>query len=148
VKGKVLPPTYLLVAILIMVAIHFVLPVQKIVPVPWNMLGIVPLACGIALNLVADGAFRRVQTTVKPFEASSALVTGGVFGITRNPMYLGYVLILLGVGLILGSLTPSIVLPVFAILMDRVFIRVEERMLARRFGQAWVEYKNNVRRWI
>ena len=67
---KVLPPTYLLVAIVLMLVLHFLLPVYRFIPIPWNILGIVPLACGIALNLVADRAFHHAQTTVKPFEAS------------------------------------------------------------------------------
>ena len=145
---KVLPPTYLLIAIMLVLAFHFVLPVYKFVPVPWNILGVVPLACGVALNLVADGAFHQAQTTVKPFEESMALITTGAFRISRNPMYLGYVLILVGVALIVRSLTPYVVILVFAILMDRVFIRVEEQMLEKQFDQAWLEYAQSVRRWI
>ena len=145
---KVLPPTYLLVAIVLMLALHFLLPVYKIVPTPWNLLGILPLACGIALNLIADKAFHQVQTTVKPFEESTALITTGVFRITRNPMYLGYLLILLGVALIVRSVIPYAVILVFAVLMDRVFIRVEEQMLEKQFGQDWLEYAQEVRRWV
>jgi len=149
VKGKrVLPPTYLLVAIVLMLAFHFLLPVRGIVPIPWNILGVIPLACGIALNLIADRSFHQAQTTVKPFEESAALVTTGAFQISRNPMYLGYVLILAGVALIVRSLMSYAVLPVFAVLMDRVFIRVEERMLEKQFGQVWANYAERVRRWI
>ena len=145
---KVLPPTYLLVAIVLTLVLHFLLPVYKIVPVPWNLLGILPLAGGIALNLITDRAFHQAQTTVKPFEESTALITTGVFRITRNPMYLGYLLILLGVALIVRSVTPYAGILVFAILMDRVFIRVEEQMLGKQFGQAWREYAQKVRRWV
>jgi protein-S-isoprenylcysteine O-methyltransferase Ste14 len=148
-KGKkVLPPTYLLVSIVIMLALHFLLPVPKIIPMPWNVLGIVPLACGIALNLAADKAFREVGTTVKPFEESKALLTSGVFRISRNPMYLGYELILIGIAIMLRSLTPYVVIPVFVVLMNRVFIRVEEQMLEEKFGPGWSEYGEKVRRWI
>ena len=148
-KGKkVLPPTYLLVSIVIMLALHFLLPVPKIIPTPWNVLGIVPLACGIALNLAADKAFHEVGTTVKPFEESTALLTSGVFRISRNPMYLGYELILIGIAIMLRSLTPYVVIPVFVVLMNRVFIRVEEQMLEEKFGPVWAEYGQKVRRWI
>ena len=147
-KNEVLPPTYLLIAIVLVLAIHFVFPVLKIVPVPWNLLGIVPLACGIALNLIADRAFHQAQTTVKPSEESTALVTTGVFQISRNPMYLGYVLILIGIALIVRSVTPYAIIVVFAVLMDRVFIRVEEQMLEQTFGAAWSAYAAKVRRWI
>ena len=76
---RVLPPTYLLVAIVLSLALHFLLPVYKLVPMPWNLLGILPLAAGIALNLSADQAFHQAQTTVKPFDESAALLTTGVF---------------------------------------------------------------------
>ena len=145
---RVLPPTYLLVALLMMVALHFVLPVMKIIPKPWNLIGIIPLLCGIALNLSADGAFKKVGTTVKPFQESSVLVTTGAYGISRHPMYLGYVLILLGVAAMLRSLTLFVVVPIFAVLMEAVFMRVEERMIEERFGEAWAAYKDSVRRWI
>ncbi|MFN2232546.1 MAG: methyltransferase family protein [Anaerolineae bacterium] len=148
-KGKaVLPPTYLLVALILMALLHFLIPVAKFVPVPWNLLGILPLAAGIALNLLADRDFHQAETTVKPFENSSALVTTGVFRISRNPMYLGYMLILLGVGLLLRSLVPLVVIPVFGYLMARVFIRTEETMLQETFGPAWDAYAKRVRRWI
>lgn len=145
---RVLPPTYLLVALLMMVALHFVLPVMMIIPKPWNLIGIIPLLCGIALNLSADGAFKKVGTTVKPFQESSVLVTTGAYGISRHPMYLGYVLILLGVAAMLRSLTLFVVVPIFAVLMEAVFMRVEERMIEERFGEAWAAYKDSVRRWI
>ena len=107
-----------------------------------------PLACGIALNLFADGVSHQAETTVKPFETPGVLVTTGVFRISRNPMYLGYVLILIGVGLLLRSLTPFVVIPVFGLLMARVFIREEEQMLQETFGAAWQSYAGQARRWI
>jgi protein-S-isoprenylcysteine O-methyltransferase Ste14 len=147
-KNRILPPTYLLVAMVAMIVLHFAFPVTRIIPVPWNLLGLVPLGLGFALNLIADRAFKVVQTTVKPFEESSTLVTEGAFRISRNPMYLGYVSILLGLGVLMRSLGPLIVIPIFILLMDRVFIQVEERMLETRFGEAWAAYKAHVRRWI
>jgi protein-S-isoprenylcysteine O-methyltransferase Ste14 len=145
---KMMPTTYLLISILMMVALHFLIPLVQVIPVPWNVFGILPIVAGVALNLTADNAFRKVSTTVKPFEESSTLVTNGVFRFSRNPMYLGYMLILLGIAIILGSLTPFAIVPVFAILMDQVFIHVEESMLQVKFGQAWLQYKATVRRWM
>jgi len=114
----------------------------------WNLLGVVPLVIGIILNLVADGVFKKLGTTVKPFEESTALITTGVFRISRHPMYVGMVLILIGIAVLMGSLTPYAVIPVFAVLMEVVFIRVEERMLEEKFSEAWLVYKEKVRRWI
>ena len=63
-------------------------------------------------------------------------------------MYAGMVLILIGIAILMGSLTPYVVIPVFVVLMEIVFIRVEERMLGEKFGGAWSAYREKVRRWI
>ncbi len=85
---------------------------------------------------------------MKPFEESSALVTSGAYRISRHPMYLGIVLIVLGIALLLGSLLSFVIVAALAGLLDRRFIAVEERMLAARFGEAWQAYKRRARRWV
>ena len=146
--SKMLPPTYLLIAIAVMVLLHFVFPIMTIVSLPWNLLGIVPLVVGVVINMVADNTFRRANTPIKPFEEPTALVTGGMYQVSRNPMYLGFVLILVGIAILLGSVMPYIVIPVFMILIEKSFIRVEEQGLKQKFGQQWLEYKQRVRRWV
>jgi protein-S-isoprenylcysteine O-methyltransferase Ste14 len=131
-----------------MAALHFLLPLKKIILFPFNLLGAIPLALGIAFNLIADRAFKKNKTTVKPFEKSTVLITGGVFGISRHPMYLGFVLILTGIAILMGSLMPYLVIFAFAILMDAIFVRAEEEMLEETFGETWLKYKRRVRRWL
>ena len=145
---RVLPPTYLFLSIIIIGIFHFLFPVAKVVPFPWNLLGVIPLTLGIVVNLIVDRAFQKHQTTVKSFEVSTVLITRGVFRVSRNPMYLGFVMFLLGIALFLGSLIPYVVIVVFAFLLDKVFIRVEEEMLEEKFGKAWLDHKKEVRRWI
>jgi protein-S-isoprenylcysteine O-methyltransferase Ste14 len=128
--------------------LHFLFPVVKIIPFPWNLLAAIPFALGLALNLLADRAFKKHGTTVKPFEESAVLLTTGVFRISRNPMYLGFVLILVGIATLMGSLTPWAIIPILFILMDVLFITAEEKMLEHTFGDRWLEYKKSVRRWI
>ena len=82
------------------------------------------------------------------YEMPTALVTDGLFHHSRNPMYLGFVLVLLGVGLMFGSLTPILVIPVFTAILQLVFIRTEEKMMAEVFGPAWLDYSCKTRRWI
>ena len=145
---KPLPPTYFLGAIVVAVALHFLVPVWQVFLFPWRLIGIGPLLIGIVLNLIADQSFKKRNTTVKPFEESSELVTGGVFGVTRNPMYLGMTLILLGIALLLGSATPLVVVIVLAVLFDRAFIAPEEKILEQTFGDQFREYRERVRKWI
>jgi len=145
---QILPTTYLLIALIIMVLFHIVIPIIKLIPCPWNLLGLIPMVIGILINIIADGALRRVGTTVKPFQESTFLITSSVYRISRHPMYLGFVLLLSGVATLLGSLSPWVIIPIFGVLMEVVFIRVEERMLEEKFGPAWLSYKKMVWRWI
>jgi protein-S-isoprenylcysteine O-methyltransferase Ste14 len=145
---KALPPTYLLTSISLMVFLHYLLPIAEIIPYPWQLSGAVPLCIGIIFNLMADQALKKFNTTVKPFEESDSLVTTGIYGVSRHPMYIGMILMLLGIAIYLGSLTPFFVIPMFAFLINKKFITVEEQMLEKRFGKNWSEYKAKVRRWI
>lgn len=145
---RILPPTYLFVSIATMVLLHFLMPIFKIPQYPWNFLGKIPLVTRAFLNLRADAEFKKEQTTVKPFERSTALVTTGVFQISRHPMYLGMVFILFGIIILMGSLTPLFVITVFVILIELIFVRTEERMLEEQFGPVWIAYKKKVRKWV
>jgi len=145
---KVLPPGYFFLAIMFMAAFHLLIPGRRIIAFPWNLPGLLPLLSGIALDIIADRRFKRDSTTVKPHEESAVLVVDGPFRLSRNPMYLGMVLILAGVAGLMGSLTPWLVVPAFAVLLDVIFIRAEERMLEEGFGDAYREYRKRVRRWI
>lgn len=143
-----MPTTLLLLGLLAMGVCHGLLPLGRLASMPWNLGGILPLLAGIGLNLSADRAFHRAMTTVRPFERSSTLLTQGVFRCTRNPMYAGFILVLAGAALLLGSLSPCFVLlPVFLIL-DRFYVRREEELLAAVFGERWLDYRRRTRRWI
>jgi protein-S-isoprenylcysteine O-methyltransferase Ste14 len=143
-----LPPAYLFASLSAMVLLHFLVPAYQLTAYPWNAIGLVPLITGAGLNLAADAALKKQATTVKPYETSSVLITTGVYRLSRNPMYLGMSLILLGVALLMGSLTPYTIVPGFIIIIDKAFIRPEEAMLNRLFGEAWTAYAEHVRRWL
>ena len=144
---SIIPPVYLFVCIAFMVLLHFLLSGAKLLGLPWNLSGLIPLALGVALNLAADRSFKVHNISVKPLEKTTALITNGVFRVSRHPMYLGMVLILLGVALLLGTLTSFLVVFAFVFLMDTAFIRFEEKKLEETFGEAYLEYKKKVRRW-
>ena len=106
---------------------------------------------GIALALAGIREFRAARTTVNPLqpEQATAMVTGGVYRRTRNPMYLGMLCLLAAWGACLGRLTPFAVgLPAFVLYMNRFQIGPEERALERGFGPAFRDYAARVRRWI
>jgi protein-S-isoprenylcysteine O-methyltransferase Ste14 len=147
-RDNLLPPTYFLFSISVVVLLGLFLPWMRIIPAQWNIIGITLLITGVIFNIAADNAFRLMGTTIKPFEESTSLVTSGLYGFTRNPMYLGFVLMLTGLALLIGRLTPFFVIPIFIVLLERRFIVHEERMLATKFGVVWQEYASRTRRWI
>ena len=113
----------------------------------------------IALALVALGgtlafagvvAFRSKRTTVNPLtpSASSSLVSGGVYRVSRNPMYLGFLLALAGWAVYLSNAGAILLLPAFVVYMTQYQIKPEERILLAKFGSEFAQYMSRVRRWI
>lgn len=143
-----LPPVFFLAGLLIAIGLHFKLPLATLIAAPWTWLGLLPLVLGLGITVMAARTFARAGTAIRPFHESSALVTSGMYRYTRNPMYLGMVLVLLGAAVLLGSLTPFAMPPLFALIIQMRFIRHEEAMLQNRFGEQYREFRARVRRWI
>jgi protein-S-isoprenylcysteine O-methyltransferase Ste14 len=144
----VLPPVWLLLALVASFLLDRWWPLARLVAVPWNYLGLIPLGVGALMSLTAALSFRRAGTPVVPFTPSTALVTDGWFRLTRNPMYLGLTLILAGVALIDGTLGAFLPLPVFVAILQWRFIRLEEPFLESIFGDEYRRYCARVRRWV
>ena len=96
----------------------------------------------------ALGWFRRNRTSMLPFRPANTLVITGPYRFTRNPMYLGAVLLVLAFTLWLGTWWPAILLPAVIVIVQRYVIAREERYMRRRFGAAYDAYARRVRRWI
>lgn len=105
---------------------------------------------GVLVALAGVVAFRRHHTTVNPLkpQAASALVSTGVYAFTRNPMYLGMLIVLLAWGLYLSNLAAAALVPLFVPCLNHLQILPEERVLRARFGVAFDAYASRVRRWI
>ena len=106
------------------------------------------VAIGVGMFVAAAWQFRRHKTTVHPFGDATALITGGPFSISRNPVYLAMVLILCGGALHMGSVTPWLFIAVFAWVIQSQFIESEEQFLAAKFPDSYAAYCQRVRRWI
>lgn len=146
-KRRIIPPLWLLLALLSMAALDYFLPIARILSPPWSFLGILLLAIGVGIAGHSALTFNKVGTPVVPFEPSTALVTGGMYRITRNPMYLGMVIALLGAAMLFGSVSAFLPIPIFVWII-KGFIEGEERFLEEIFGQEYVLYKSRVRRWL
>ena len=107
-------------------------------------------ALGLAVTLAGVVAFRRARTTVNPTtpEATSSIVRTGIYGWTRNPMYLGFLLLLCAWAMLLANALALVLLPAFVLYMTRYQIVPEERALLDRFGADYADYVASVRRWL
>jgi protein-S-isoprenylcysteine O-methyltransferase Ste14 len=105
---------------------------------------------GVGCSVLGVVSFRRARTTVNPMNpgAATALVVSGVYRLTRNPMYLGFLLLLLGELAWLGSLPALVVAPAFILYLNRFQIAPEESALRERFGTEFLEYVMRVPRWL
>src|SRR3989442_1330089 len=92
--------------------------------------------------------FRHAGTTPNPFKPTTAFVTHGPYRFTRNPMYVGWVFVYVGAGLLARALWPLVLLPVVILLMRRRVIALEEAYLERRFKDEYRAYRARVRRWL
>ena len=142
------PLAWLLVALLSMFALHHWLPLANLTPPPWRQSGVVLIIPSILILLYSGLSFIKAKTAMLPFSGATALVTDGLYRFTRNPMYLGMVLFLLGVAILLGSLSALAPVIAYIWIIDRQFIRNEELFLQGIFGKEYLAYRKRVRRWI
>jgi protein-S-isoprenylcysteine O-methyltransferase Ste14 len=147
-KKAILPPTYFYSALIISLILNYVFPIFKFIPFPVNLFGIVLIIFGVVLNLKTDKMFKEANTTVKPFQVPTALLTHGPFSWCRHPMYLGMIAILFGVSMICGSLTCFAGPLIFWIVIRIKFIGAEEQSMLNTFGEEYIRYKDRVKSWV
>jgi protein-S-isoprenylcysteine O-methyltransferase Ste14 len=129
---------------------------RRLYPLPWpgiddlaaRVVGYGLGAAGIALVAWGVLTLYRAGTTFRPDQRADRLVTEGPFRYRRNPIYLGDVLVLLGLAQLTLNIWFAILAPVFALAVLKLAIEPEERHLEERFGQAYVDYKERTRRWF
>ena len=145
---RVVPPFDFLGGLWVMGLLHRLAPGAVVLRWPVSLVGLVPLGLGFAIGGIAAEQFGRAGTPIRPGTEATALVQSGPFRLSRNPMYLGMTLLLLGIALLLGSLTPLLVPPLFMALITALFIRKEERWMEQTFGESYRSYQRRVRRWL
>lgn len=147
---KVPPPAVMLLAAVLMWALARMAPGLDVM-LPWR-LGLVVIALGLGAfcGLAGIAAFRRARTTANPTtpDAATTVVSDGIYRISRNPMYLGLLLLLIGWACLLANGLAALTLPLFVLYMNRFQIVPEERALQARFGDAYRTYRHAVRRWL
>jgi protein-S-isoprenylcysteine O-methyltransferase Ste14 len=136
------------IVLVLPVVSHVFLPIRTVVPTPYVYLGIPVMVGGLALSSVAVQTFRRVGTPVQLQGERHSLVTTGVFRVSRNPMYLGVLVWLVGLAVFLGSATPFVFPVLLLAFVNWGLVPIEERDLMRLHGDAYAEYCRRVRRWL
>jgi protein-S-isoprenylcysteine O-methyltransferase Ste14 len=144
---KINPPHYFLFALIAMGLLRL-LPGQALLPGVWPWIGLLPTAAGVVIAVWASQQFARAGTSIVPLTRSSALVTDGAFAYSRNPMYLGMTLVLVGTALLLNRSWPWSVAPVFVAMLHLRFIRHEEKLMEATFGDDYRAYRVRVRRFV
>lgn len=147
-RPRLFPLLFMAVLIVVMAVLDRLFPALRLVHTPIAWLSVIPFICGVLLVAVSAGMFRRRHTTLNPFGESSALVQDGLYRYSRNPMYLGMLLILAGAALWLGNVLAFAIPVVFVAATRHWNIRTEERLLEARLGAEYRRYKQRVRRWI
>jgi protein-S-isoprenylcysteine O-methyltransferase Ste14 len=124
-------------------SLSFRVPGRPVVALALAGLGAASAAAGVI-------AFRRRHTTVNPLTpgASSAIVSGGIYRVSRNPMYLGFLLVLAGWAVCLANAGAALFLPAFVAYLTRYQIEPEERALLAKFGSEYAQYMSRARRWL
>lgn len=127
-------------------ALGLALPVN--LPPILRVAGFLSFGAGAALMIWAAGTMMRARTSVMPGRIPAAIVTTGPFAFSRNPIYLGDLAIFASLMLALETVAGLVLLPVFALTLNHLFIRSEEQRLAARFGADYARYCGVVRRWL
>jgi protein-S-isoprenylcysteine O-methyltransferase Ste14 len=148
VKRVIYPPIWLVFGLIAIFALNELMPGMRFTSSGFQILGGAVIFLGLLLLLLAGGLFKRAGTDLVPFKNVSALVTTGIYRLTRNPMYLGMTAILLGCALTVGAALALLIPPVFMVIIELRFIRPEEVMLGELFPEDFPQYCARVRRWV
>jgi protein-S-isoprenylcysteine O-methyltransferase Ste14 len=147
---KVPPVILVLVTASLMWTLAAVVPSLGFTLFSSSLVALVLAVIGVAFALLGVWEFRTAGTTVDPRvpDQSVSLVVRGVYRVSRNPMYVGFFLVLFALGIFLSNLASLVLLPAFVIYMNRFQIVPEERHMREKFGETYRQYEAEVRRWF
>ncbi len=148
-KPKVPPPLLVALPLLVGIAIHLVTPWQLMADGALRFVIAVPLVVvGVSVMITAGMTLVRAGTDSSFSGPTTTVVAHGPYRWSRNPIYLGVLVVYVGVAIAVNTLWPMALLPVVVILLWFGAIRPEERYLEDRLGEEWTEYTSRVRRWL
>ena len=148
INKNVHPPVVALIHIAVAYLLGWFIRIPYNVPALLQNIGFTLVVIGFLFGLGAFIEFRKARTTLDPHGSVNQMVTSGIYRMTRNPIYLGFLLMLIGLPLNSGLNWGILLAPLFVITMNHLVIKREEAYLEKKFGDAYAGYKSRVRRWL
>ena len=145
---RITPPRLYQMFIFFMVATFFLLPQTRLIIFPYNLIGIMLFVGGAYLGIYVKKMFKRTNTPISPGAKPTKLYTDGIYKYSRNPMYLGIGIGLLGIAIITESWINFVFPLLFLMIMNYKYVKIEERKLEIVFGKTYDNYRRRVRRWV
>lgn len=142
------PPAIFVLLIFAGAGLDYLWPVSIGVPDSFEPAGIAITLFGVAVAILVNGTFKRVGTAIEPWKPTTSLITSGFYRWSRNPIYVGFCLFNIGIGISTDSLWILLTFIPGAVLVYYIAIAREEVYLEQKFGQEYLDYKARVRRWI
>jgi len=143
----IFPPLLFFITTVLAVSAKFILPAISL-PSGLQQLGYVLLAIGIVVLFIAVRQLNKIDTTVHPDGVTTAIVSYGIFKYSRNPIYVSFTLMYLGVVLLSSAIAGFVLLIPLLIITQKGIIEREEKYLLNKFGEEYAHYQSTVRRWI
>lgn len=148
INKNVHPPIVALFYIAFALILGRFIQIPLAVPAIFSNIGFALTLIGFLFGVGAFIEFRKARTTLDPHSSVKNLVTTGVYGFSRNPIYLGFLLMVIGLPLNSGYYWGFLISPFYALTMNRLVIEREEVYLEKKFGGVYTGYKSRVRRWL
>jgi protein-S-isoprenylcysteine O-methyltransferase Ste14 len=145
---KIIPPILVGILMLVMIPTTILCPGQPMFPSPYQWSGLAVVVLGVFFLLSGHRTFMERGSEIHTFKIPRNLVTSGVFQVSRNPMYLGFLLILLGVAVCTNEALNLFYAFAFFLVANYWYIPTEERNAQKVFGELYEVYQNRVRRWL
>lgn len=141
------PPLLLLISILIGVGLHYLYPLN-FVSESFKWVGGILVVLSIGTILYCATMFKKAHTAIEPWKTTSSILIRGPYRWSRNPIYLCFIIIGVGIAIFLNNLWIALMMIPLIVVINKVVIQREEKYLESKFTDSYLDYKNNVRRWI
>ena len=147
-KIKNIPPTYLFISIVIIGIIYFLFPSFELIKYPFNLIGIIFILLGGILSGKSAKTLKKHNAPINLEDKSTTVVQAGFYKYSRNPMYLGMTLLLVGLSILSKNILSFIAPVFFWLVVNFKFIPAEEKKMESSLGKEYLDYKSNVTKWV